>query len=137
MLEPHQAFARCPNGFHKSPNGNCEAVTSHQGLPRCPNGYHRSPSGNCEAVSGNGNSEGNNNNLVGNNNEITNGNTNGVVTESSPSNNSTALSLGQCDQTLWNHVYNPARLQVVESCISIIQGKSSCVNGCLNSVVKV
>jgi hypothetical protein len=122
LLEPHQAFARCPNGFHKSPSGDCEAVTSHEGLPRCPNGYHRSPSGNCEAVSSNGNSEGNNNNLANNsnnNNEINNGNPNGIVAENPSSNNSTTPSLGRCDQTLWNHVYNPARLQVVESCKTV------------------
>lgn len=121
LLEPHQAFARCPNGFHKSPSGDCEAVTSHEGLPRCPNGYHRSPSGNCEAVSSNGNSEGNNNNLANNsnnNNEINN-NPNGIVAENPSSNNSTTRSLGRCDQTLWNHVYNPARLQVVESCKTV------------------
>jgi hypothetical protein len=52
-LDKNQAFARCPNGTHKAPNGNCEAVSSHEGLPRCPNGYHRSPGGNCEAVNSN------------------------------------------------------------------------------------
>jgi len=53
ISEQHQASARCPNGFHKSPSGECEAVTSHEGLSRCPNGYHRSPSGICEAVNSN------------------------------------------------------------------------------------
>jgi hypothetical protein len=28
ITQHHQAFARCPNGFHKSPNGTCEQVTS-------------------------------------------------------------------------------------------------------------
>jgi hypothetical protein len=111
MLESHQTFATCPNGFHKSPSGDCEAVTSHERLPRCSNGYHRSPSGNCEAVFGN---EGNNNNLAGNiYNETNNGQATGIVAES-PSNNSTISSISQCDQSLWNHVYNPARLQVVD-----------------------
>jgi hypothetical protein len=112
MLESHQSFARCPNGSHKSPSGECEAVTSHQGLPRCPNGYHRSPNGSCEAVNIN-NSEGNNNNLA----KIGNGN--GIGAENPSSNNSTISLSGLCDQTLWNHVYNPARLQVVDPCKTI------------------
>jgi hypothetical protein len=29
------------------------------------------------------------------------------------------LQPGQCDQTLWNHVYNPARLQVVDQCKTV------------------
>lgn len=113
MLESHEAIARCPNGFHKSPDGNCEALTSHQGLPRCPNGYHRSPNGSCEAVSGSGNSEINNNILANN------GNTNGIGVENPSSNNSTISSLGLCDQTLWNHVYNSARLQVIDPCKTV------------------
>ena len=45
------AEARCPNGYHKSPSGDCEKVVLHVGkLPRCPNGYHRSPDGDCERV---------------------------------------------------------------------------------------
>jgi hypothetical protein len=43
-------IARCPNGTHKNPSGDCEAVVSHEGLPRCPNGSHRSLSGDCERV---------------------------------------------------------------------------------------
>ena len=42
---------RCPNGYHKSPSGDCEKVTDTKGMPRCPNGYHRSPDGDCEKVS--------------------------------------------------------------------------------------
>ena len=42
--------ARCPNGYHKSPSGDCEKVTDTKGMPRCPNGYHRSPDGDCEQV---------------------------------------------------------------------------------------
>lgn len=48
--------ARCPNGSHKSPSGDCEKVTHSGGLPRCPNGYHRSPDGDCERVSSDGSS---------------------------------------------------------------------------------
>jgi hypothetical protein len=50
--------ARCPNGYHKSPSGDCERVTHSGGLPRCSDGYHRSPDGDCEPVSseGSGNS---------------------------------------------------------------------------------
>lgn len=43
--------ARCPDGTHKSPSGDCEKVTHSGGLPRCPNGFHRSPDGDCERVS--------------------------------------------------------------------------------------
>lgn len=31
----------------------------------------------------------------------------------------TQTSNGQCDQTLWQHVYHPARLQVLDPCISV------------------
>ena len=43
-------IARCSNGTHKSPSGDCETVVPHTGFPRCPNGFHRSPSGDCEQV---------------------------------------------------------------------------------------
>jgi hypothetical protein len=26
-MEPDIAFARCPNGYHRSPDGDCEKVT--------------------------------------------------------------------------------------------------------------
>lgn len=42
--------SRCPDGFHRSPSGDCEKVTNTKNLPRCDNGYHRSPSGHCEKV---------------------------------------------------------------------------------------
>src|SRR5215204_5871958 len=42
--------SRCPNGYHRSPSGDCERVTDTRGMPRCPNGYHRSPDGDCESV---------------------------------------------------------------------------------------
>ena len=41
---------RCPDGYHKSPSGDCEKVAHSGGLPRCPDGYHRSPDGDCERV---------------------------------------------------------------------------------------
>ena len=41
---------KCPNGYHKSPSGDCEKVIDIKGMPRCPNGYHRSPDGDCELV---------------------------------------------------------------------------------------
>src|SRR5918992_2594710 len=51
-IEPHEAaFARCPNGYHKSPSGDCEKVVDlPDNLPRCPDGSHRSPDGDCEKV---------------------------------------------------------------------------------------
>jgi hypothetical protein len=51
LLPIQEVSARCPNGYHKSPSGDCEKVTDTKGMPRCPNGYHRSPSGDCERVS--------------------------------------------------------------------------------------
>lgn len=111
--EQQQAFARCPNGTHKSPSGTCEQVVPHEGLPRCPNGFHRSPNGGCEAVNGAGSNP-------ESNNENTNpaGSTNGLATEPNTSSN-VSSSQGQCDQSLWNHVYNPTRLQIVESCKTV------------------
>ena len=45
------AFARCPNGYHKSPSGDCEKVVDlPDNLPICPDGSHRSPDGDCEKV---------------------------------------------------------------------------------------
>jgi hypothetical protein len=60
MTSPNNnlAFARCPNGTHKSPSGSCETVVSHAGLPRCPNGFHRSPGGICEQIASAGNDGG-------------------------------------------------------------------------------
>ena len=51
VLPIHEIEARCPNGYHKSPSGDCEKVTDTKGMPRCPDGYHRSPDGDCEKVS--------------------------------------------------------------------------------------
>jgi endonuclease YncB( thermonuclease family) len=49
--------ARCPNGYHKGPSGDCEKVTHSGGLPRCPDGYHRSPDGDCEIAASEGSSD--------------------------------------------------------------------------------
>src|SRR5207245_5852239 len=111
-LEQYHAFARCPNGTHKSPSGVCEQVVPHEGLPRYPNGFHRSPSGICEAVNG-ANSE---SNISNNKNGGTN--INGIPVEA-PSSNNVSSSQGQCDQTLWNHVYNPTRLQIIDRCKTV------------------
>jgi endonuclease YncB( thermonuclease family) len=51
FLPIQEAEGRCPNGYHKSPSGNCEKVTDTKGMPRCPDGYHRSPDGDCEKAS--------------------------------------------------------------------------------------
>src|SRR5215207_2045261 len=51
LVIPQEVDARCPNGYHKSPSGDCEKVTDTKGMPRCENGYHRSPDGDCERVS--------------------------------------------------------------------------------------
>ena len=51
LLPIQEVSGRCPNGYHKSPSGDCEQVTDTKGMPRCENGYHRSPDGDCERVS--------------------------------------------------------------------------------------
>lgn len=30
----------------------------------------------------------------------------------------TGVSAGQCDRTLWDHVYNPSRLEVIDDCVT-------------------
>jgi hypothetical protein len=43
--------SRCPDGYHRSPSGDCERVGDlSDNLSRCPDGYHRSPTGDCERV---------------------------------------------------------------------------------------
>ena len=37
LLPIQEVSARCPNGFHKSPSGDCEEVTDTKGMPRCEN----------------------------------------------------------------------------------------------------
>jgi hypothetical protein len=114
-IEIHQAFARCPNGTHKSPSGVCETVVPHTGLPRCPNGFHRSPSGDCEQVASS--SEGGIN--QGSTNFGQNKNSGGPTSSSIPPTSSVSTSSDQCDQSLWNHVYNPSRLQVIDHCKTV------------------
>ena len=136
--ESHQAFARCPNGTHKSPSGDCESVVkSATKLPRCPNGTHRSPSGDCESVasstprspspSSSEDNEGRTSNgdlstATRSHSENDNDNDNPSLPSTTAATSTTSVSSSsgeQCDQSLWNHVYNPSRLQVVESCKTI------------------
>ena len=52
-FENHTVLARCPNGTHKSPSGDCEKYVPHKGLPRCPNGaIEVLTEADCEKVSG-------------------------------------------------------------------------------------
>ena len=132
------ASARCPNGTHKSPSGDCEQVVPHTGLPRCPNGFHRSPSGTCEQV-GSQSSSSNNGGIsskssshlfAGDANNPSEGSSllpSQTPTVANDNNNTlssantlTSSSAGKCDQSLWNHVYNPTRLQVVAPCKSVL-----------------
>ena len=130
---PQKVEARCPNGYHKSPSGDCERVVSHEGkLPRCPNGFHRSPDGDCERVADNNGNDGNNNNedqvgdIPSKNDKDTTSNTFSSSSDStasippSPSVvTSSELTPGKCDDSLWNHVYNPSRLQIIDKCITV------------------
>jgi hypothetical protein len=49
-LPSSSGSSRCPDGYHRSPSGDCERVIDTRGMPRCPNGFHRSPDGDCERV---------------------------------------------------------------------------------------
>jgi hypothetical protein len=116
MTIQHQAIARCPNGTHKSPSGDCEAVVPHAGLPRCPNGSHRSPSGDCEQIrpSPEDDTSSGPTNFDQNDNSVPD-----LSSPSPTSSSSTPTSTDRCDQSLWDHVYNPSRLQVVDYCRSV------------------
>jgi hypothetical protein len=125
----HQAYARCPNGTHKSPSGDCESVVkSSTKLPRCPNGFHRSPSGDCESVtsstspspSSSEGDEGRTSNEDKSTTTRSQGENNNTHLPSTTATSTTTSTSGeQCDQSLWNHVYNPSRLQVVEPCKTV------------------
>jgi hypothetical protein len=130
------AEARCTNGYHKSPSGDCEPVLHHGGLPRCPNGSHRSPDGDCEQVSGSSSTSSDKNtakdtkNINNDNSLDSNGfattpsegrsdRTSSTPTRSATINTGAESTPGKCDESLWDHVYNPNRLQIVDSCITI------------------
>jgi hypothetical protein len=132
------AEARCPNGYHKSASGDCEPepVLHHDGLPRCPNGYHRSPDAECERVSGSSDTSSDKTtakdtkNINKDNSLDTNGfattsgkrisdSTTSTPTPSSTINAGAESTPGKCDESLWKHVYNPSRLQIVDNCITI------------------
>lgn len=110
-------IARCPNGTHKSPSGDCETVVPHTGLPRCPNGFHRSPSGDCEQVSSSPSSE--TNDASGSTNFESDNSVPPLSSPSTASSSGIPTSSDQCDQSLWDHVYNPSRLQVVDYCKTV------------------
>ena len=124
IIVPQQIEAsRCPNGYHKSPSGDCELVVPHEGLPRCPSGFHRSPSGICEAVNNESPDVERGSSSVGNE-ETDSNNKDNNLTRLPPSSATTASSsalYGQkyCDQSLWQHVYNPNRLEIVNPCMSV------------------
>ena len=111
-------IARCPSGTHKSPSGDCEAVVPHTGLPRCPNGFHRSPSGDCEQVGSSPSSE--TDVSSGSTNSYQNDNSVGSPSSLSHPSSSEPTSSNHCDQSLWNHIYHPSRLQVVTPCKSVL-----------------
>jgi hypothetical protein len=70
-------------------------------------GFHRSPSGDCEQVSSSPSSETNDASGSTNFDQIDNS----VPPLSSPSTTSSSsipTSSDQCDQSLWDHVYNPS-----------------------------
>ncbi|MFL6399205.1 MAG: hypothetical protein ACJ72J_06445, partial [Nitrososphaeraceae archaeon] len=118
--DKNQAFARCPNGTYKSPSGDCETVVSHAGLPRCPNGFHRSPGGICERVASSGNNGGSSSLNTEDTSSNSAGNNNISPPFTAESSNNNPMEEDKCDKSLWNHVYNPQRLQVVSPCKSVL-----------------
>ena len=159
------SYARCTNGYHKSPSGDCEnVVKSSTKLPRCPNGYHKSPDGDCERVTGSTSSDSSssrsssdsalNQNSVfkhtNSNNSIYNGqqqqsepqinfpSSSNTITDSTSTVNAvnnavpTNIPIGKCDKSLWNHVYHPERLHIIDTCKSVlgtIESKKSETDG--------
>jgi hypothetical protein len=140
--------------------GDCEAVSSSSTKQsHCPNGSHKSPSSDCESVTGDTSTDtSSSSNSINNNPSVFNSPTqqsnqlqnNFVVPSNTTSNSNTALSSsmpltpvnnapllnastsGKCDQSLWNHVYHPERLQIVDSCKSVlgkIESKKSEADG--------
>ena len=136
---PQQADARCPNGYHKSPSGDCEQVVPHKGkLLRCPNGFHQSPDGfhqspdgDCERVANdnNGGSSNSNEDQNGIPSEDDEGASSNGFSSSSNTTSPEPLSSssvtvsestpGKCNDSLWNHVYNASRLEIVDTCITL------------------
>jgi hypothetical protein len=100
-----------------------------------PDGFHRSPDGDCERVADNNSNDGSNNkNQLSdipfeNGKDTTSSGGNSLPSSSSgtpfaaPSSPSTLTASeskpGKCDESLWNHVYNPSRLQIVDKCITV------------------
>jgi hypothetical protein len=127
VLQP--GVSRCPSGTRESPQGICQVLQP--GVSSCPNGFYKSTGGNCERINYNGsssaittkgNSKSNNNNeSLSKTGKGTNNNNNNQ-TSSSPTKSSAASTIttaNGCDQTLWNHVYKPQRLQLVDSCKTV------------------
>jgi len=94
--------------------------------------FHRSPDGDCERVSdNNGNGDRNNNNQdqSGIPSEDDKGaSSNGFsssphATSPEPLSSSSVTvsesTPGKCNDSLWNHVYNPSRLEIVDTCITL------------------
>jgi hypothetical protein len=106
------ASARCQNGFHRSPNGTCEQVGS-QSSSSNNNGSSSKSSSHLFAGDANNPSQGSSL-LPSQTPTVANDNNN-----TSPSANTfTSSSAGQCDQSLWDHVYNP-EIKVVDSCKTV------------------
>ena len=101
--EKHQAFARCPNGTHKSPSGDCESVASSS--PSSSEDNESVTSSERTSTTSRSQRENNNNPSLP------------PTTPTATTTNSTSGE--QCDQSLWNHIYNPSRLQVVDPCKTV------------------
>jgi endonuclease YncB( thermonuclease family) len=108
------AEARCPNGYHRSPSGDCERVTNTGGVPRCPDGYHRSPSGDCEQVTS-GKSDSTSLRLEEDNREES-------ISKTTSNNNNNELSFPESNEILLNQS-------------SECRGEADCFRGTITEIV--
>jgi len=94
--------------FHRSPDGDCERVSDNNGNgDRNNNNQDQSgiPSEDDEGASSNGFSS-----LPHATSPEPLSSSSVTVSESTP---------GKCNDSLWNHVYNPSRLEIVDTCITL------------------
>ena len=146
------SYARCPNGYHRSPDGDCELVN---GSVSDNSGNTKSSSSSDIANPATANINGAiNNNPVQSNaaidnqisvnqrnifdNTIASSKNNHATTNIIPLSNSSTNQ--QCDHSLWNHVYHPQRLQIIDGCKTvsgIIESKKSEPDGDFHIRLKV
>ncbi|MGN6624709.1 MAG: hypothetical protein ACTHKK_11260 [Candidatus Nitrosocosmicus sp.] len=131
------SYARCPNGSHKGPSGDCESVKGDTSTDTSSssNSINNNPNQNTfiQSTQNSNSSFFNNpqqqfiepqNNIADPSNTTSNSNTTLFsLMPVTPVNNAHLLNVStpeKCDQSLWNHVYHPERLQIIDSCKSVL-----------------